>query len=379
MNSTLYNLADDVLIYTIAFLSVPDILLLRQTCKWIHALTRLRVVWTNVFKLDIISNNYPFALDDTDLDHRTCHAYRLASRWLTLRSPLIPKSETTFVGSPGSGLSLPFGISPVTLQQKFSEWSLKGAMFTAVKLNADPESEASMAVSLELRFCTWMTMGFCMKFVSSIPISDLRPVTINGDVIALDDGASKTLVYNWKTDKHAHLDDVGNTQHDHCLQVVFTPPIIDILVVRARSITLYAAPPRPTRVATHSFGWDDGASATPTSILIRSQNDNLWALELNSLELHSLSLLSSNSRLQNIVLMWNSPMPQCHPWGAGHCRMDPPTRPRHAVFPDPLNPTAKVRIREVYMNNLNNWIALDYDKDLGRITLGSGFRKIMIV
>ncbi len=30
MNSTFYDLADDVLIYTISFLSVPDMFLLRQ-------------------------------------------------------------------------------------------------------------------------------------------------------------------------------------------------------------------------------------------------------------------------------------------------------------------------------------------------------------
>ncbi|SJL17342.1 uncharacterized protein ARMOST_20892 [Armillaria ostoyae] len=51
----------------------------------------------------------------------------------------------------------------------------------------------------------------------------------------------------------------------------------------------------------HSFSWVDSTSATSTSILIHSQNDNPWALELNSLELYSLSLLSSNSRLDGVL------------------------------------------------------------------------------
>ncbi len=61
------------------------------------------------------------------------------------------------------------------------------------------------------------------------------------------------------------------------------------LVMCASSISLYTAPPHPTRVATHSFGWVDGVSATSTSILIRSQSNNPWASVLNSLELYSLS------------------------------------------------------------------------------------------
>ncbi len=50
-----------------------------------------------------------------------------------------------------------------------------------------------------------------------------------------------------------------------------------------------------------------------------------------------------------------------------------------AVFPGPLNPTAQVRVREVCSNTLNNWIALNYDENLGRIALGSAFGKVTIV
>ncbi|PBK61064.1 hypothetical protein ARMSODRAFT_1025973 [Armillaria solidipes] len=111
-------------------------------------------------------------------------------------------------------------------------------------------------------------MGSCTKFVPSIP--DLRPLSMTGDVMALDDDVSKTLIYNWRTAESADLDDVGDTQYDHYLQVIFTPPTI--LVVRARSITLYTS--TFTCISIQSFGWVDGASPTSTSIPIRSQTNN---------------------------------------------------------------------------------------------------------
>ncbi|KAK0482996.1 hypothetical protein EDD18DRAFT_1432794 [Armillaria luteobubalina] len=308
MNSTFYDLTDDVLIYTIAFLSVPDILLLRQVRT--SQVCGLRIVWTNAFKLDIVSNDWPFPLDDTDLEHRTRHADRLASRWLA-DAPLTPKSETSFTGSPVSEIKFVPGRQhkwDTSGQRKCCEWSPKGAIFRGVKLNTEPESEASVAVSL-------------------------------GDVIALDDDVSQTLMYNWKTDENARLNDVGDTQQDHCLQVV-----------RARSISL----------------------ATPISILIRSQSDNPWALELNPLELYSLSSFPPDPHHQSLrgTAVWIRP----------HERAMVPHWEEHdgretliaAVFPGPLNPTAQVRVREVCMNPLNNWIAFDYDEDLGRIALGSG-------
>ncbi len=45
------------------------------------------------------------------------------------------------------------------------------------------------------------------------------------------------------------------------------------------------------------------------------------------------------------------------------------------VFPGPLNPTAKVRIREVSTNMLNNWTSFDYDEVLGGIPVGVGVRE----
>ncbi len=222
--------------------------------------------------------------------------------------------------------------------------------------------------------------------------TDFRPVTLSGDVIALDDDISQMVIYNWKTEERAYLDDVRHTQHDHCIQVVFTPSTI--LIVRARSTTLYTGLPSPTRIATHSFGWVDGASATLTSILIRSQSDNPWATELNSSALYSLSsfpptLVSKISsrrgalRCTDVILGKRGTAV----WIRPHDRAMVSHWEEHdgcetliaAVFPGPLNPTDQVRVREVCMNNLNNWTAFDYDEDLGRIALGSGFGKVTIV
>ncbi|KAK0216390.1 hypothetical protein IW262DRAFT_1276639 [Armillaria fumosa] len=407
MNGTFYDLADDVLIYTIAFLSVPDILLLRQTCKRFHALTKLRIVWTNAFKLEIVSNDYPFPLDDTDLEHRTRHAYRLASRWLA-DFPLTPNSETSFTGSPVSEIQFVPGrqhkwvltvskviwsvltIWDTSRQRKCSEWSPKGAIFTGVKLNTESESEASVAVSLSQKtVLLHLDDSGTLHEIRSID-TDLRPVTLSGDVIALDDDVSQTVMYNWKTDERAHLDDVGDNQHDYCLQVVFAPTTI--LVVRARSISLYDF--AFTRIATHSFGWVDGASATLTSILIRSQSNNPWASELNSLELYSLSsfpptLTSKVSsrrgalRCTDVILGKRATAV----WIRPHERAMVPHWEEHdgremliaAAFPGPLNLSTQVRVREVCMNPLNNWTTFDYDEDLGRIALGSGFGKVTIV
>ncbi|KAG7441270.1 uncharacterized protein BT62DRAFT_974991 [Guyanagaster necrorhizus] len=408
MNFTL--LADDVLIYTIAYLSVPDILLLRQTCKLFNALTRLPIVWTNAHKLDILSNDYPFPLDDSDLEQRTRHAYRLASRWLA-DSALSPKSETTFTGSPVSEIKFVSGrqhkwlltvskviwsvlmVWDIARGQKCSEWSPKGAIFTGVSLNDDAESEASLAVSFAYVYRSQKIIllrlddAGTLHEIGSIDI-DLRPVNLTGDVLALTDDTSVTLIHNWKTGEQTYLD----TPPDHCIQIVLTPPTV--LVVRARSIALYALP-SSTPLSTHSFGWVDGASATTTSILIRSENDNPWASELNSLQLYALSsfpptLISRISsrrgalRCPDIILgkrgtaVWIRPHDRAlvSHWEEQENSCETLMT---AVFPGSLNHTENVRVRDVCMNTLNNWTALDYDEDLGRIALGSGFGKITVV
>ncbi|KAK0229436.1 hypothetical protein EDD85DRAFT_957181 [Armillaria nabsnona] len=202
----------------------------------------------------------------------------------------------------------------------------------------------------------------------SLRIYVTENLSITGDIIALDDDASETLISDWKTEEHAHLDDVGDTQHGYCLQVVFNPTTT--LVVRAHSITLYTAPPFTsftTRIATHCYGCVDGARATPTSILIRSESDNPWSLELNSLELYSLSS-SPPTHVSTIASRHGTlrcTRQTCHYFSHWE---DHDGREIHisAVVPSPLSPKAEVCVREACMNGLDTWTALE---ELGRIAL----------
>ncbi|PBK86153.1 hypothetical protein ARMGADRAFT_1169299 [Armillaria gallica] len=285
MDSTLCGLPDNVLIYTIAFLSVTDVLLLRQRSKRFSALTGLHVVWLNSFKLNIASNDYPFSLDNTELEHRTRHTTFIGLSIYEIK--FIPGRQHKWVLTVSKGIWSVLTIWDFARGHKYSEWSPKGVIFTRAKLNADPESEAGVAVSLSQRVVLLHLNdnGF-LHIIHSFD-TDLRPVGFSGYIIALDDDTSKTVIYNWKTEERASLDDVSDAQHVHCLQVVFTPSTI--LVLRARSITHYDS--TFSRVTTHSFGQVDGTSVTPTTILIRSRSDNPWGSEPNSLELYSLSCL----------------------------------------------------------------------------------------
>ncbi|SJL17337.1 uncharacterized protein ARMOST_20887 [Armillaria ostoyae] len=367
VNSTLHDLPDDILIYTISFLLVPDILLLCQTCKWFNVFMRLQIVWTNAFKLNIASNNYPFPIDDTDLEHRTCDSYRLMSCWLTDSSDPEKRDDFYRITSVFKGIWSVLTIWDFARVHKCSEWSPKGAIFTGVELNADLESEADVTVSLSQRtvLLPLDDNGFLHQMCSID--TDLCPVNITGDIVALSNNISKALICNWKTD------DIADTQHDHCLE------LYDSIF---------------TCIPTHSFGWVDGASTTLTSILICSQSDNPWSLQLNSLELYSLSsfpptLTSKVSsqrgalRCTDIILGKRVSVV----WICPHDRAMVSHWEEHdswemlisAVFPGLLNPTTEVHVCEVCMNTLNNWTALDYDEDLGRIALGSAFGKVTIV
>ncbi|PBK61063.1 hypothetical protein ARMSODRAFT_1089922 [Armillaria solidipes] len=294
---------------------------------------------------------------------------------------------------------------------------LVGAIFTGVKLNADPESEASMVVSLSQRVLLHLDNHGILHEIRSIdtdlrpaiialsddvsktviynrkteehthlddvgdnqhlqtpfrsqriilshlgdtgPLHEIRsmkinlcPVNITGEIIVLSDDASKTHIYNCKTDMRAYLDDVG-IQHDRCLQVVFTP-------LHTSAFTC---------IATHSI----------------SLGDNLRA----SRQTHSnfIPSLSPTPRLQNIV----ATVPRCTnvilgkwattAWIRTHDRAMVSHLEEHndcetliaAVLTCPLNSIEQVRTCEVCMNSLNNWTAFDIDGDLERVALGSGF------
>ncbi|KAK0229431.1 hypothetical protein EDD85DRAFT_776107 [Armillaria nabsnona] len=217
----------------------------------------------------------------------------------------------------------------------------------------------------------------------------LKPTfNINGDVIALCDDVSMMAIYNWKTDERAYLDDVDDTQYSHCLQVVFTRPPSSS---SAHTPSLFTRPRLPASPHTHTFDWLDGTSVTPASILIRSHSDNPWASEPNSLELCSSSPTLTNKvstrhgslRCTDVILSkWATAVwirPRDPAMVSRWEELDGWEALIAALFPGPLNPTAKVRIREASMNMLNDWTAFNYDEVLGRIAVESGFGKITIV
>ncbi|PBK86170.1 hypothetical protein ARMGADRAFT_1169303 [Armillaria gallica] len=399
MSSTLYNLPDDVVIYKFMFLSIPDILQLRQTCQRFNALTRLPIVWKNVFELDILANNYPFDIDDLDIEHRTCQAYRLASRWLA-DSPLTPKIETIVIGLsvheikfiPGRQHKFVLTVSGVgtrrrfltiwdtTRQQKCSEWSSKDDVITRTAINADAESETWVAVSLDRQQKIMLLNLDDNGILHEIHTIDmnLHPVTLTGHILALSYIRKSTiLIYNWKTSARADLEFVGNISS--CDYVVFTPSTI--LVCHIVYINLFRTPPilngqTLTPIATHYFGITEGSSVpipapdNPLSILIRPEDPD--ADEPYSLELYSLSsfppILTSKTpdRFINFVLGKRS---------TAICVRDSDDFSHKtliaAVFPGPLNPTSEVRVHEILCPLSNNWTPLDYDEDLGRIAFMS--------
>ncbi|KAK0229424.1 hypothetical protein EDD85DRAFT_972913 [Armillaria nabsnona] len=358
MSSTLYGPPDDVVIYKFMFLSIPDILRLRQTCQRFNALTRLPIVWKNAFELDILANNYSFDIDDLDIEHH---------------SPLTPKIEIIVIGSSVYGIKTRrrlLTIWDTTCQQKCSEWSSKDDVITSTAINVDAESEASVAVSLDRQqkvMLLHLDDNGILHEIHAIDMN-LHPVTLTGDI------------YNWKTSARAYLEFVGNRASDTisgCDHVVFTHSTV--LVCHTVYINLLSTPPilngqTLTPIATHYFGLTERSSVpipapdNPLSILIRPEDPD--ADEPYSLELYSLSsfppILTSRTpdRFINFVLGKRST-------AISICVHDSDDFSHKiliaAVFHGPLNPTSEVRVHEILCPLSNNWTPLDYDEDLGRI------------
>ena len=165
--------------------------------------------------------------------------------------------------------------------------------------------------------------------------TSMRPITLQGDLLAYSDDSSRTVVTNWRTgalallqgadepvDQHFQvsatvssplfyhkqlLRSVLLAQYNRCLQVIFAHK--SVLVVRARSVELFSEPDlkpasecltyRP--LAYHSFGWIDGVSVNiqahsrdpsdasrPLSILLRAESDDPWLSDVHTLDLYVL-------------------------------------------------------------------------------------------
>ncbi|SJL17369.1 uncharacterized protein ARMOST_20919 [Armillaria ostoyae] len=138
--------------------------------------------------------------------------YDLADEIYTITSPSVPDILRQAV----------LTVWDITQQQKRSEWSLKGAMFTGVE--AENGSKAGSKRRGVIRIVPLRLDGTrTLHEICSVE-TDLRPVNI-----PLCDDVSKTVMYNRKTEEHAHLDDVGDNQHHHCLQTLFRSQRIILL------------------------------------------------------------------------------------------------------------------------------------------------------
>ncbi|RDB17683.1 hypothetical protein Hypma_001259 [Hypsizygus marmoreus] len=462
------SIDDDVLVYIFSFLRPVDILSLRKTCRRLLAISKLRIVWTNACSTYILQKGYPFpsqspdSLSVSELEQQTCHAFDLSSRWISgftapRRTLFIDATASTRVSQvrfvPGHAgdwiLTVSKGIWDVLTvwdisghPKKCCEWSPRGAIFSGISLNTDISSEATVAVSVlkdgnhtvEIMSLGVRADGSC-SFLPIISLeSFLKPIHLEGELLALSDDVSQTVIWDWRHGTAAILqhppDETGSLPHDKCIQVIFAH--LSILVVRARSIHLFPWPeltPTPKTyepIQRHSFGWIDGVSVTKRksglTILLRGESDDPWSSGLHSLDFYTLepNLNSQNPspytfpptlvtrvpavrgslRCRDVFLgpcgtaVWVQPQDRA-PVGLVAGMDDYPlqaisTTSVHeslviAVFPGPLAPSdvsgngAVTRSRTLCTNSLNNWTSLDYDEDLGRIALSSSFGRVMIL
>ncbi|KAH9913252.1 uncharacterized protein B0H18DRAFT_941705 [Fomitopsis serialis] len=337
---------DDTLIHLFSFLSVRSILAMRQTCRRMQLISRTRVVWRNAYIAQVLSAGHPFprrqlaSMDTAQLEHAVRRAIRIGAFW---SSPEVPLREAgDFHASFGTGVSdvrflpghdgrrlatLSKGIwSVITCWETsfggagvrmIAKWSPKSTIITGLVVNSDAESDAVIATSthgerqrIELLSLAKDTKG--SDALQSLGVIDaaMRPIALQGDLLAYGDESSQTVITNWRTGEIAHLQGADepvdlNFQYNRCLQVVFAHK--SILVVRARSIELFPEPvlrpphepcPSYRPLARYSFGWIDGVSVNvqtrrqdvdgsikPLSILLRAESDDPWMSDTHMLDL----------------------------------------------------------------------------------------------
>ncbi|KAG6831114.1 hypothetical protein H0H87_006139 [Tephrocybe sp. NHM501043] len=409
----------------------------------------------------------------SELQQRTCQAYRLALRWrsghLSPRRGLhidstsnIPVSDVRFLpGRSGDWvLTMSKGIwdvltiwdlsSPENGARKACEWSPRGALFSGVTLNTDVVSDATLAVSMSKDGEHSVHMislqrddngEFSLQSIHTIA-SDMKPTNLHGDLLALSDEVSTTVVWNWRAQTSAVLQqpdsEAGLWQPNRGIQVVFAHR--SVLVVRACSIHLFPDPALQETpltyfpIAKHSFGWIDGVCVTQSrstipslSILLRGESDDPWSSGLHSLDhyilLPNLNLEDDTSppymfppalvakvpavrgslRCRNVVLgpcgtaAWIQPQDRAVvglAWAGNEYPLQAiqPASGNEslmvAAFPGSLSADHDVdrgsgvvgmRSTAVFTNALNNWTAFDYDEEIGRIVLCSSFGCVMVL
>ncbi|KAG5338230.1 hypothetical protein C0989_007900 [Termitomyces sp. Mn162] len=278
----------------------------------------------------------------------------------------------------------------------------------------------------------------------------MKPTKLEGDLLAVSDEVSQTVVWNWRARTSAILKqpdgEAGLWQPNRIIQVVFANQ--SVLVIRACSIHLFPYPELQempltyTPIAQHSFGWIDGVCVTPTrtltpslSILLRGESDDPWTSGQHSLNHYTLlpnlnaatdqdvrpspyifppaliakvPAVRGTLRCRNVVLgpcgtaAWIQPQDRAvvgltwtsdegYPLQAIHSISGKESL-MLAAFPGPLTrdeegwkqddvgiDVAGIRSTAVFTNELNNWTALDYDEEVGRIVLCSSFGCVTVL
>ncbi|KAF9529944.1 hypothetical protein CPB83DRAFT_882590 [Crepidotus variabilis] len=369
MEPPLTRLSDDVLIYIYSFLEPPNILRASSASKRLREIGNQRIVWANACQNYLISCGLPsppeplHLLSTLSLRQRTLSAYSLAKRWRSgIHSPHRRSNLPNLSGSAISDIQilpslnddslrlltisknvwLEMSVWEVPHQREYpaklmGRWSPRGALYTGVTVNTDPSSSATIAISIYLdgqffvKIMSLLAAGRVEDLflvLHELPFaSELKPVLLQGDIVALADTTHETILWDWKRGTFATLHDgPQNTSvppYNMCHQVLFAHE--SVFVVRARSIHLFRYPELssttqrgfddtgPNRepqlpIASFSFGWLDGVKAaicprldprglnrnlpkqswSGISILIRGENDDPWAENAHNLELYSL-------------------------------------------------------------------------------------------
>ncbi|KAF8188673.1 hypothetical protein BJ912DRAFT_968162 [Pholiota molesta] len=445
--------SEDILVCIVSYLEPPDILRLGKTCQRLHNFTSTRVVWVHAATSHVISRGFPFP--DVDLDNLatpdliayTKRGSCLARRWLCGMSSVqsavdiaaasgISVSDVRFVpGHDALLMTVSKSIwSAVSIWEMDDGIASRRAIFTGFAMNTDERSTATIAISLQLNelylveimhLCQAEDSTYSFKRVYSIT-TKLKPVTLEGDLLALTDDNEQTVICNWKTGASAILDystdDPNNTELNYCTQVVFAHKSILVPIAR------------------HTFGWVDGqcvtvcpflnnsshpsASWPPLSILMRGENkptDGCAPMATVSAPFpnpnhspylfpprltHKVASLRGSLRCKQIALgrfgtaLWVQPRDR---FATGLLAdvpeyLNPPASRRNealvaAVFPGSLNPVDDVldelgdSEEEVVVAGRNifenapgsSWTSFDYDEVGGRVALGSSFGKVTIL
>ncbi|KAF8556548.1 hypothetical protein OG21DRAFT_1408858 [Imleria badia] len=328
MSLILDGLNQDILIYLFTVLSIPEILLLRQVSRRLYIVSEQHAVWKTACTNKILRNGIPFpkraltSFSAKDLERQTMRAYRLGLNWRSPTTTLhqvvsthikfgaveqikfLSRRGRSWIITTSIGIWWTLCVRDCDSLHVVAEWSPGKALFNGIAVNSDDQSDAAIAISVHSAGNTTVELltisdddagGVTIQPLRTLDTSN-KPVALNGDIVALCDHDSETLILNWKTQEQALLKS-SDTWQDKPLHVVFAQG--SIFVVRARSICIFEEPrmvlpgddldivwPRVCK----SFGWVDGVSLalgpaqffpviscqSSLSLLVRNKGSDPW-------------------------------------------------------------------------------------------------------